>query len=183
LGLGNDVVTSVTVFKDQLYLGTAHESCKTSIWRTSNGTQWEKTLDFAQEGERLNQYVWRMIQFRDRLFVGVLNIGWVGIEGGTGAQVWVSPSGDAGSFRPLVHNGFDGETFRVLDVFKYTSTGELAEIQGYKNDGVRTFGILNDTLFAGTATVPSMLLPSVDSLWRLEIAGKDIGCEIWKYVP
>jgi hypothetical protein len=181
--MDNDVVTSVSVFKDQLYLGTVNYSCKPSVWRTADGTQWEKTLDFFALGEPSNLYVWRLIQFRDELFVGVLNMGYVGVPGGTGAQIWVSPSGDTGSFHALVHNGFDEETFTMLDVLTYQQTGERQEIEGYKNYGVRTLGVLNDTLFAGTATVPSMLLPGIDSPWRLTIAGTDIGCEIWKYVP
>ncbi|MEW5805065.1 MAG: hypothetical protein AB1847_23515, partial [bacterium] len=182
-GLDNDAVTSAIVYKDHLYLGTEHDYCKTAIWRTADGTQWEKVLDFFELGELYNLYVWRMITFKDELYAGILNMGSVGVPGGTGAQVWVSPSGDAGSFYHVVHNGFDAETFTSVDLLTYQTTGERIEIEGYKNYGVRTFGILNDTLFAGTATIPSMLVPRSDRQWMPAIAGRDIGCEVWKLAP
>ena len=108
-GLNNDVAPTAVVFKGQLYLGTENTGCNTSIWRTSEGTYWEKVLDFSKNfGERFNVYTWQMISFEDKLFVGTLNQGIIGTPGVTGAQIWVSDAGDPGTFYNLVHNGFDG---------------------------------------------------------------------------
>ncbi|MEW6379669.1 MAG: hypothetical protein AB1611_08670 [bacterium] len=172
-GLSNDVVTSTTVFKGQLYLGTMNDNACSTVWRTADGTQWTKVLDFFDLGERANYYVWRMIQFKDKLFIGTNNVGPITAPGVTGAQIWASESGDRGTFYNLVHNGFDGETW---------SNGSGVEIP--KNTGIRTFAVFNDTLFAGTATIPSVLIVNRNSLVdRLTIAGRDAGCEIWKMVP
>ncbi|MEW5804151.1 MAG: hypothetical protein AB1847_18810 [bacterium] len=170
-GMNNDIVTSSTVFNGCLYLGTQNSEGNTSIWRTSNGTEWTKVLAFYDLGERYNYYIWRMIAFRDKLFIGTLNEGAVEDAGVTGAQIWISNSGDPGSFSNLIHNGFDGETLT------------LADITMPKNYGIRCFGILNDTLFAGTATIISIPVPKYNPDDEVTIAGKDVGCEIWKMIP
>jgi hypothetical protein len=171
-GLDNDIVTSSAVFKGQLYLGTQNSDGNTSIWRTTDGTEWNKVLAFHDLGEQYNYYVWRMISFRDKLYVGTLNEGAVEEQPGvTGAQIWVSDSGDPGTFTNLVHNGFDGETLTYDD------------IKMPKNYGIRSFGILNDTLFAGTATIISLPALKYNPGDEASIAGKDVGCEIWKLVP
>jgi hypothetical protein len=171
-GLYNDVITSTTVFNDRLYLGTENSTGETTIWRTADGTTWEKILDFPKDyGENYNYYIWRMIPFKGRLFVGTLNVGLVGTPGVTGAQIWVSDSGDRHSFRKIVNNGFDGESFTV-------SEGMVLP----KNYGIRNFGIFNDTLFAGTATTISVPMPRYKPGDKAYIVGSDIGCEIWKMI-
>ncbi len=173
-GLANDAVTSAIVYKGYLYLGTVHRNARSSIWRTSDGTDWTKVVDFFDLGEKANYYTWRMISFQDKLFVGVMNLGPETAPGVTGAQIWVSDSGDPGTFYNSVHNGFDGEIWT-----------DGAGITLPKNCGIRTFGIFNGTLFAGTATILSVPIPpeKVDgSQGRSMIAGNDIGCEIWKLV-
>ncbi|MEW5803583.1 MAG: hypothetical protein AB1847_15930 [bacterium] len=173
-GLANVGVTSVLTYKGQLYVGTANDHTHCSIWRTSDGTRWTKVVNFFDLGEKADYYVWRMIEFQDRLFAGVMNMGPSADPAITGAQIWASDSGDPGTFYNLVHNGFDGETW---------SDGAGIEIP--KNGGVRSFGIFNGTLYAGTATILSVLIPQEKldgSEGRISIAGKDIGCEVWKLV-
>lgn len=173
-GLANDEVTSTVVFGGNLYLGTQNSNGDSSIWRTSDGTQWTKVLDFHDLGEVANYYIWRMIPFHDKLFVGVMNVGQANDPGVTGAQVWVSTLGDPGTFHYIVHNGFDGETW---------SDGAGSEIP--KNTGVRCFAILHDTLYAGTAVIPSVLVPRSPGLHlnrQSVIAGRDIGCEVWRLI-
>lgn len=170
--LDNDVITSVAVFEGYLYLGTGHDYGKASIWRTSEGTQWEKVLDFYQVGEKFNYYVWRMYPFNNKLFVGTLNIGDSEIPGVTGAQIWSSDTGDADSFYPLVLNGFDGK------VIQFTRDLYLP-----KNCGIRSMSVFNDALFIGTATIPSVPVSRRGRRFGLHIVGKEAGCEIWKLVP
>ena len=109
--LASDVVTSVAIFNDQLYVGTQNAEGHSSIWRTADGTQWTKVLDFYDLGEPANYYVWRMIPFHDKLYVSTMNVGPIQAPGVTGAQIWVTDSGDPGSYYNLVHNGFDGATW------------------------------------------------------------------------
>ncbi|MEW5803585.1 MAG: hypothetical protein AB1847_15940 [bacterium] len=172
-GLSNDEVTSTVVFEGKLYLGTQNSDGDCSIWRTSDGTQWTKVLDFHDLGESFNYYIWRMISFQDRLYIGVMNVGPMSEPGVTGAQVWASDSGNQGTFYNLVHNGFDGETWK---------DGSGREIP--KNTGVRTFGVLHNTLYAGTAVIPSVLVPRSSGFNPRQalIAGRNIGCEIWRLI-
>lgn len=169
--MDNDVITSVTLFKDQLYLGTEHDHGKTSIWRTSDGTRWEKVLDFYELGEKYNYYIWRMIEFDRQLFIGTWNMGSKNTEGVTGAQIWISDTGNHGSFRCIVDNGFDGQTV------------SLTRVSGIpKNYGIRSFGILNDTLYAGTATVLGIPMRGSARQGGL-VVGSEVGCEVWRMIP
>jgi len=169
--LKNDAVTSVAVYHEKLYLGTQNPTGKTAVWRTAEGTQWEKVVDFYQLGENFNFYIWRMIPFMDNLFIGTMNMGYIGTTGVTGSQIWVYHSDDTdNAFYNLDHNGFDGETIYMGDE------------KMPKNYGVRTFGILNDTLFAGTATMLSVPTSKPGEKGSMTIAGKDVGCEIWELV-
>jgi len=173
-GLANDEVTSTAVFGGNLYLGTQNSNGDCSIWRTSNGTEWTKVLDFHDLGEVANYYIWRMMPYHGKLYVGVMNVGQIGDPGVTGAQIWVSPSGNPGTYQCMVHNGFDGDTWK---------DGAGSEIP--KNTGVRCFGILNDTLYAGTAVIPSVLVPrspGIHTHRQAVIAGRDIGCEVWRLI-
>lgn len=170
--LDNDIVSSATVFKGQLYLGTGHDYGKTSIWKTNEGTQWEKVLDFYELGEEFNYYVWRMWSFQDTLFVGTFNMGPADNPNATGAQIWNSITGEYGSFYPIIHNGFDGESIAITE-----------DLDLPKNYGVRSFGILNGILYVGTATVPSFPVPRSGRRFIKSIVAKNIGCEIWRMNP
>jgi len=170
--LDNDVVTSVAVFEGNLYLGTGHDYGKTSIWRTNDGTKWEKVLDFFELGEKFNFYIWRMQPFHNKLFIGTLNLGDAANPGVTGAQIWFSETGTLDSFYPLILNGFDGET-----VF-FTKNLDLP-----KNCGIRSMTVFNDALFVGTATVLSVPVSRRGERFGLYIVGKNAGCEIWKMIP
>ena len=169
--LNHDAVTSVEIFKGRLYLGTANAKKKASIWRTSEGTHWEKVLDFFELGEKYNYYIWRLISFKRRLFVGTMNTGSVENPGVTGAQIWASDSADPGSFYNLIHNGLDGKTITIMDMMIP------------KNMGIRCFTIFNNQLFLGTATIFSIPVPKSNGKPGRIIAGKNVGCEIWRMIP
>ncbi len=158
--------------KGYLYLGTGHDYGKTSVWSTSEGSVWAKVLDFYKMGEEYNYYVWRLWSFKNRLFVSTLKLGPVGNPGVTGGQIWFSSTGDKGSFEPLVLNGFDGEVVTMTE-----------DLDLPKNYGIRSFGILNDSLYVGTATVPSFMVTKPERRFIKTIAAKDIGCKIWKMIP
>ena len=175
--LNNDMVTSVTIFQGQLYLGTEHDFGKTSIWRTSEGTRWEKVLDFYELGEKFNYYVWRLMPFNGKLYVGTANLGSCKSSGVTGAQIWVSDSGAAGTFYNLVHNGMDGEKVSVMGI----------EIP--KNYGIRSLANFRNMLFIGTATLldyPVRKSSQSENMKRRRMklgSSTKVGCEIWKMIP
>ena len=170
--MANDVTTSVTVFDGHLYLGPENPNGRTSLWRTSNGTQWEKVLDFWELGEVFNFYIWRMIPYNKKLYIGTYNNGAVQMPGVTGAQIWVSETGNAGTFYQNVANGFDG------------GSTWFSNLQIPKNYGIRSFAIHNEKLYAGTATIISIPVPRLQGQQiGLSIAGSEVGCEVWQLVP
>ena len=93
------------------------------------------------------------------------------IPGVSGGQIWVTESGESGTFYKIVSHGFDGETISWLS--------EAIRIP--KNYGIRSFAVHNNQLFAGTATIFSIPVPRFNgSQIGITIAGKDVGCEIWR---
>ncbi|MEW6378477.1 MAG: hypothetical protein AB1611_02585 [bacterium] len=164
----NDAVTSTAVFKGHLYLGTESANSNSSVWRTADGAHWEKVVDFFSLGEKNNTYVWRMIPFKNRLFIGTFNVGPKTLPKVTGAQIWASDSGNAGTFYNLVHDGFDGEIIPA------------SIIHIPKNFGIRSFCVFRGNLYAGTATVLSFAAPDPKLLGALSIMGNDVGCEVWE---
>ena len=169
--LDSDVVTSVAIFNSQLYLGTENAQGNTAVWRTKEGTEWERVIDFPALGEKFNFYIWRMIAFQGHLYISTMNMGPSGVPGVTGAQIWRSDSGEEYSFECIVVNGFDGETITV------------GNIEMPKNYGVRCFGILDGDLYAGTATMLSIPIQAEGRRFLRTFAGRDTGCEIYKMVP
>ena len=103
--------------------------------------------------------------------MGTANLGLDMRSGVTGAQIWASDSGDAGTFYNVVHNGLDGETALAL------------MINIPKNYGIRSLVVHNDTLFIGTATMFDV--PLIQSSQSENSAGDGIrvGCEIWRMNP
>jgi len=169
--MANDVVTSVAVYNGHLYLGPQNANGRTALWRTADGTQWEKILDFWSLGELFNFYIWRMISFKQRLYIGTFNLLASPLPAISGGQIWVTESGDPGTFYKIVSNGFDGETICWLS----------DSIRIPKNYGIRSFAVHNNQLFAGTATIFSIPVPKFQgSQIGITIAGKDVGCEIWR---
>ena len=112
-----------------------------------------------------------MIPFRGKLYIGTFNMLASPIPGISGGQIWVTESGEPGTFYKIVSHGFDGETISWMS--------EAIRIP--KNYGIRSFAVHNNQLFAGTATIFSIPVPRFNgSQIGITIAGKDVGCEIWK---
>ena len=106
------------------------------------------------------------MQFDGQLFVSTANLGRGNNSEVTGAQIWASPTGDSGTFYNLVHDGMDGVAIYVFGM------------KMPKNYGIRSFSILNDTLYIGTATMLNIPALSTDPA-----GGRRVGCEIWRMIP
>ncbi|GEM_PF-1610624 len=144
----NGAILSSAVFGDHLYMGTQNFDTGAEIWRTANGTDWEcvanfgffnftpPDFDFRGFG---NGYMWCMINYSDMLFVGTMNPI-------LGCQVWMSTTGDWGSFEQVNVNGMNEERkIPLANLFGFPLLG----IDQY---GVRSFAAFNGSLHLGTAS-------------------------------
>jgi uncharacterized repeat protein (TIGR01451 family) len=177
----NGAVMSSAVFDGGLYMGTMNFGTGAEIWRTANGTDWEcvadlgffnftltpppPTVDFRGFG---NGYMWNMIVFDNKLFVGTLNPI-------LGCQVWASTTGDPNSFEQVNINGMNEERAIPVDI------GSLF-FMGIDQYGVRTFAEFNGSLHLGTASFGDW----IDKAIALEAENfstnfsEYVGCEIWR---
>jgi len=171
----NGAVMSSAVFNGSLYMGTMNFGTGAEIWRTANGTDWEyvadlgffnftlmpppPTVDFRGFG---NGYMWCMINFSDALFVGTLNPI-------LGCQVWMSTTGDPGSFEQVNINGMNND--RKIPI------GDLDgfPIMGIDQYGVRTFAAFNGNLHLGTASFGDWIDKIIGTNYS-----ENVGCEIWR---
>ena len=133
--VNNTALLSSKVFKGHLYMGTQNWFDAAEIWRTSDGTNWTAVTEdgfsgikpIQIQGEKLNAsniYMWRMHEYNGNLFVGTLMVG-------LGCEIWMSPSGDPGTFKQVNLWGMD------VDPLQY---------------GARSFETFKDKLYVGTAT-------------------------------
>lgn len=101
-GDGNNVgVNHLLAFNDQLYAGVRNDVSGASIYRTSNGTTWSPVVT-AGFTSTLNAAVYTMESFNGQIYAGT------GVwDEAYGAEIWRSPSGDAGTWEQVVSNGYD----------------------------------------------------------------------------
>ncbi len=147
----NNALMSSKVFGDYLYMGTQNWIDGAEIWRTRDGTTWEPvtqngfcgikgpiTID-DKEINISNVYMWRMHEYNGKLFVGTAQCG-------LGCQIWMSPSGNPGTFKQVNRNGMDGDMLQW---------------------GARSFETFKDKLYVGTASYPFPLSRKAGcEIWR-----------------
>ncbi len=173
----NGAVMSSVVFDGSLYMGTMNFGTGAEIWRTANGTDWERVADlgffnFAPPDFDFigfgNGYVWNMIVFDNKLFVGTLNPI-------LGCQLWMSTTGNEGSFEQVNVNGMNEERTIPIDI-------DSLLFMGIDQYGVRTFAEFNGALHLGTASFGDW----IDKGIALEAENfstsfsKYVGCEVWR---
>lgn len=184
----NGAILSSVVFNDQLYMGTQNFGTGAEIWRTANGTDWEcvadlgffnivpPNFDFRGFG---NGYMWCMINFSDQLFVGTLNPI-------LGCQVWMSTTGDWGSFEQVNVNGMNEERKIPIDL-------DSLLFMGIDQYGVRTFAEFNGSLHLGTASFGDWIDKIINEALENEAYNfskyfenetsnfsEPVGCEVWR---
>jgi len=78
----NSETWALTVFNGEIYAGVGQSAVagQAEIWKSSNGTDWEKIMD-GGFGDNSNQRISAFFTFREQLYAGTLN-------NATGTEVW-----------------------------------------------------------------------------------------------
>jgi uncharacterized repeat protein (TIGR01451 family) len=187
----NGAIMSSAIFNGSLYMGTQNFVSGAEIWRTANGTGWERVanfgffnltnFDFRGFG---NGYMWCMINFSDQLFVGTLNPI-------LGCQVWRSTTGDPDSFEQVNVNGMNEE--RKIPIMELMLINDTYPIMGVDQYGVRTFAEFNGSLHLGTASFGDWIDKLINEALKDESYNLSdylgnwtsnfsdyVGCEVWR---
>jgi hypothetical protein len=115
----NCAVTSMTVFKGHLYVGTMNFDWSNNgfceVWRNNNSncTDWVKVVDNGfRDGSGAgptarNAYAWRMVNFSGMLYVGTFNIP-IPWWGERGCELFRSGTGNSGDWHIMNLSGGQG---------------------------------------------------------------------------
>jgi len=98
--VGSATIRVMKVYKGYLYVGVNNTVSGSKIHRTSDGTTWE-TINDNGFGDGGNIEVIMLEEFNGNLYAGTIN--------GAGTELWRSPTGDAGTWSPVVTGGFGGD--------------------------------------------------------------------------
>jgi hypothetical protein len=120
----NEAIDHMAVFGSELYATTMNEPLGGEIWRSDDGLAWTQVVS-AGFGDDGNDEIMRLAVYSETLFASTWS--WTTTHG---AEIWSSPTGDAGDWVQEVANGF-GDT---------------------NNEGVVAFEVYSDALYAGTVS-------------------------------
>jgi len=178
----NANVMSVETFDGALYVGTLNFADGAEIWRTRDGTTWECVVPYGFV--RLNGYIWRMIEYQDKIIAGTMNPLF-------GCELWASGTGDHGTWEQINLNGMDLSYNIPLNISRLFNNTELPPVPIADQYGVRTVGIYEGYLMVGTASRGDWVDMGLDMM-----LGNDpphdystyVGCEVWQsngntYIP
>jgi hypothetical protein len=97
-GSTNPAITDLVAFKGQLYASVGWGTNEGQLWRSSNGTTWDK-VSGSEWGGGSNRTITVMAIFNNELYAMTNNAT-------TGLQVWRSSTGDSGSWVKEAEGGF-----------------------------------------------------------------------------
>ncbi|PIP21635.1 MAG: hypothetical protein COX39_01780 [Candidatus Nealsonbacteria bacterium CG23_combo_of_CG06-09_8_20_14_all_40_13] len=177
------VLWSLKSFKNRLYTALLSYDNDTNtskgleVWRTANGTSWEKVAS-GGFGDINNLWAITIEEFNDFLYIGTFNFN-LDIEVGTGAEVWRSLTGDSGTWTQTNADGF-GDTnnfviymmaaykgYLYVGVWYYNESSE-DWIRFYRtSDGQNWSQVDLSGLSSGSGGGSSLLMPLVvnDTFW------------------
>ena len=168
----NGLVMSVEIFNDELYVGTQNFGDLAEIWRTIDGITWEPVV--LSGFHRLNLYMWRMIAYSGKLFVGTMNPF-------TGCQIWMSETGNPDTFHMVNVHGMDGSMSLMANVGAFVGHDDGPYIPFADQYGVRSVSEFDGNLMVGTASfgdwVDSGFYQMTNGKW--DTLSPTVGCEIW----
>jgi sugar lactone lactonase YvrE len=106
-------------FNDKVYVSTwANETEGGELWRINNPTEWTRVVENGF-GDPTNGDIFHLSEFNDQLYATTYSY-----TDTHGAEMWRSPSGDRGTWSPVVSNGFNGDVNNVSII-------NTAEFDGY----------------------------------------------------
>ncbi len=107
-------IITLVAFDGQLYAGTdnydigSRLSNGAQVWRSSNGTTWEKVVD-GGFGDNDNWGVGGLIVYRDQIYAITNQYNYENPKGTKGMEVWRSATGDLGSWERVGWHAFGAE--------------------------------------------------------------------------
>jgi sugar lactone lactonase YvrE len=114
----NGGINHLLPFGGQLYASTwnwnpaSNSSKGGQVWRSANGTDWTRVVNNGF-GDANNGEVFRLVVFNGQLYAST----WSYAEG-RGAEIWRSPTGNAGSWSRVVTNGFGDSANEAIISFE-----------------------------------------------------------------
>ncbi len=113
----NGGINHLLPFNGQLYAGTwnwnaaSNSSGGGQLWRSPNGSDWTQVVSNGF-GDPSNGEVFRLAVFNNQLYASTWSY-----SQGRGAEIWRSPTGNAGSWSRVVVNGFgDGANEAIISL-------------------------------------------------------------------
>lgn len=88
---------AMSVFEDQLYVGTHHIAQGPEIWRTSSGTNWNQVVDNGF-GEVNGIFFTSIFSFHEKIYASMMS--------NTGIELWRSDSGNSDTWVQMGEDGF-----------------------------------------------------------------------------
>lgn len=183
----NGGVDHMLAFDGQLYAGTWNWNAATNssnggqIWRSANGSDWTRVVNNGF-GDAGNDEVFRFEVFDGQLYASTWSY-----SAAHGAEIWRSPSGNAGSWTRVAANGFgdaQNEAIISLAVFDgHLYAGAINEVTGGQiwrsADGVTWspvnaagFGASSNWAISALAAFDGSLYASVrdgGQVWRCQV--------------
>jgi len=181
----NVAVDGFAEFGGALYAGTWNNSPGGQIWRTPSGDtgSWEQVAS-GGFGDATNGEIVALTAFDGYLYGGT----WSYDLEDHGAEIWRSPTGDAGSWARVVGDGFDGDSsnkailsMQVFDggLYAATSNGDTGGEIWRSGDGTTWVQVNAD----GFGDAGNSVVASLEVLGGSLYAGTwnaDAGGEIWR---
>lgn len=157
--VNNPAIISMFVFNGKLYAGTAWSSQPTAsyiVWRY-DGANWQQVLNLGLPVNGFSTFE----VFNNELYVGAFKT----VESHLGADIYKSPTGDAGSWVPVMTNGngnansFSITSLKAFGGFLYAAMGN--EVDGVQvlrsNNGTTWTAVVNNGFTGGCGTTVKVL--------------------------
>lgn len=173
----NSTIFDMQVFGTHLYAGTGNENGG-EVWRSVNGLVWEQVAN-AGFGDIENGGVNSFAVFSNMIILATTNTA-------SGLEVWVSPSGNSGTWTRVVDDAFgEGSSPQDLvmstyDGFVYLGFGFPAKLWR-SDDGIDWSPVFTDGLGnANNSQVASMA--EFDGYFYIGLRNTVTGGEVWRSV-
>jgi hypothetical protein len=176
----NERFHSLEVFNNQIYAGTGNSTNGTSIWRSSDGIQWDRISDYGFGN--LTSYPFSMdsIVFNGKIY---FDAGW----GGNPAQIWRY---DGSNWEQITDNGFGDPGNNAISVFgmfdsqlyaAFANDNGLQIWRSSSGDADSWSEIYSAGAGSDATILQAMGLADFNSNLYASVINMDGGIEVWQY--